>query len=61
MQVSEEVRRLTGAIDRDLADSYTSLDVLIGRRNGTINALNTANFAQGGVLGIKVETPRYRG
>lgn len=52
MTAAEEVRKMSGRIDRELSFTNIALDELISRRNGVSNALNTLNFAQGGTTGI---------
>ena len=48
----QEVRKIAAAIDFDLASSNVALGELDGRRQKINNALTTANFMQGGTLGI---------
>ncbi len=52
LTLTEEVRRYSAAIDCDLASSNVVLAQLCAKRDSTSNMINTANFAQGGVLGI---------
>ncbi|MFA6208624.1 MAG: hypothetical protein WCT03_12545 [Candidatus Obscuribacterales bacterium] len=52
LTLTEEVRHYSAAIDCDLASSNVVLAELCAKRDATSNMLNTANFAQGGVLGI---------
>jgi hypothetical protein len=51
-QAAMEVRKLTAAIDRDLASSNIALDTLMARKETAQNFINTMNFMQGGTLGI---------
>lgn len=52
LMASEEVRKFSAKIDLDLATSNVALDALVAKRDATSNAINNANFAQGGLLGI---------
>jgi len=47
-----EVRTVADRIDRELSWSYTSKGGLEAKRQRTLNYLFTANFMQGGVLGV---------
>ena len=47
-----EVRMVSGRIDRELAWSFSSQGMLQAKRQQILNYLFTANFMQGGVLGI---------
>jgi hypothetical protein len=49
---SLEVRMVADRIDRELAWSYTGKGMLEARRQRTLNFLFTANFLQGGILGV---------
>lgn len=47
-----EVRMVSGRIDRELAWAFSGQGMLQGRRQRILNSLFTANFMQGGVLGV---------
>ncbi len=49
---SLEVRMVSGRIDRELAWSFSSQGMLQARRQKILNYLFTANFMQGGTLGV---------
>lgn len=49
---SLEVRMVTGRLDRELAWSFSSQGMLQARRQKELNYLFTANFMQGGTLGV---------
>lgn len=49
---SLEVRMMSGRIDRELAWSYAGQSMLQAKRQRNLNALFTANFMQGGILGV---------
>lgn len=49
---SLEIRMVSGVIDRELAWSYAGHDMLLSKRQRNLNYLFTANFMQGGILGV---------
>jgi hypothetical protein len=49
---SLEVRMVAGRIDRELAWAYSSQGMLEAKRQKILNYLFTANFMQGGILGV---------
>ncbi len=52
LEESLEVRVVADRIDRELAWAYTGKGMLEARRQKRLNYLFTANFMQGGILGI---------
>lgn len=52
LEQSLEVRVVADRIDRELAWAYTGKGMLESRRQKRLNYLFTANFMQGGILGI---------
>ncbi|MBY0357891.1 MAG: hypothetical protein K2W82_07805 [Candidatus Obscuribacterales bacterium] len=49
---SLEIRMISGRIDRELAWSSNGQSMLQAKRQRNLNALFTANFMQGGILGV---------
>ena len=47
-----EIQMVTGRIDREVAWAYAGHDMLLAKRQKIMNYLFTANFMQGGVLGV---------
>ncbi|MFA6208623.1 MAG: hypothetical protein WCT03_12550 [Candidatus Obscuribacterales bacterium] len=52
LEQSLEVRVVADRIDRELAWTYTGKGMLEGQRQKRLNYLFTANFMQGGILGV---------
>jgi len=49
---SLEVRMVAGRVDRELAWSYSGLNMLQAKRQKKLNLLTNLNFMQGGTLGV---------